>query len=518
MPVAYRVIKGTYADSVKLMRIRGDAVESFALDTAFIVMGTDANKDRIRDAGVYDPEALDTAGPGDLIMAVEGEDEAVLDEALAFMQDTLSSGGTAQGGTDTGEVRSKSIPRARDRLSGANMALISVPGEYAAREAWKALHAGLHVHIFSDNVAIEDERVLKAYGRDNDLLVMGPDCGSAIINGVPLGFANAVEEGSVGVVSAAGTGLQEVTSLLDRAGVGVSAAIGTGGRDLHNAVGGIAMKQGIEALEADERTEVIVLISKPPEEETMQALLDRIEACSKPVVVVFLGGSPEAIALSGATAARTLEEAAAKAVGELEDEDRDVDFTAGIGFDTLEDIEELLAGRDLEGRSYVRGLYTGGTLCSEAALLLQEDVSRIRTNIGLGDAVEDPLAPTGHAIVDLGADELTQGRPHPMLHPDLRDEQLRKQMQDDEVRVVLLDVVLGHGVFPDPAGSIAEVLDEVGTEEGPVVVASVCGTRGDPQGLEGQVQTLQDAGVHVARSNVAAVEAARRILVGGDRA
>jgi len=421
-----------------------------------------------------------------------------------------------------------------DRLPDANLALVSVPGEYAVREAWKSLHEGLHVHLFSDNVGTEDESRLKSFGREHGQLVMGPDCGSAIVNGVPLGFANEVREGSIGVVSAAGTGLQEVTSLVDRAGAGISQAIGTGGRDLQDEVGGTATKQGLEMLTADEETEVIVVISKPPEPGTAEDVLGAVSDCPKPVVVEFVGGDPDPIEEAGAIPAETLAEAAGLAVAELPNSEsaRDVTDVTDVTFDDgatgLVDPDgagDVVDDRSEPGesRQYVRGLYTGGTLCSEAITLLSDRVDGIASNVGMGAPLEDPLAPEGHAVVDLGTDEFTRGRPHPMIDPAIRDEQLRRTVESDDVLVALLDVVLGYGAHSDPAGSVVEILGEADHGDWPVVVASVCGTRGDPQGWDQQIDALADAGVPVAASNADAARLAGNVLAqagtnGGDPA
>src|SRR4030095_10708603 len=140
-----------------------------------------------------------------------------------------------------------SIALGLERAEDADIALISVPGDYAAAEALKALAQGLNVMLFFDNVAIADERAIKLYARARTLLVMGPDCGTAIVNGVPLGFANVVRRGDIGLVAASGTGLQEVTCRIHNLGGGISQAIGTGGRDLKDAGGGMPVLQGAAA-------------------------------------------------------------------------------------------------------------------------------------------------------------------------------------------------------------------------------------------------------------------------------
>lgn len=512
-----RTLSNTYQDSVKLMRIANETRTEFGVDEAVAMMGTQENKDLLQDMGTINAGDIAALQPDDLILAVDDADSETARAAVSHMESEIKG----EQERDTQESRedrtAKSLYGALDRHPNANMALISVPGEYATREAWKALHEGLHVHVFSDNVSIEDERRLKTYGRENDLLVMGPDCGTAIVNQVPLGFANSVGSGQIGVVAAAGSGLQEVTALLDRAGAGVSQAIGTGGRDLKDEVGGLTMLQGLEMLEGDSDTEVIVLISKPPDSETMTELLARIEDCPKPVVVEFVGSDPGAAESAGARPATSLADAAREAVTALPASESAGSVSFAGGLDSFTDPDD--AGSVLEDlgepdseRQFVRGLYSGGTLATEAAVLLDETTPDLATNVGLGTPVEDALAPAGNAIIDLGADEFTRSRPHPMIDSTIRDDQLEETLQDSDVSVILMDVILGYGAHEDPAQPILDVLETRSGDAWPAVVTSVVGTTGDPQDWESQVRKLAKAGVYVTESNADAVELTKQLL------
>lgn len=519
-------LSDTYQDSVKLMRIANEARQSFGVEEAVAMMGTQENKELLTDLGTIDAADLADLQPDDLILAVIDDDRDTAREAVTWME-TEVSGAQERGETEDARDRPpKSLYGALDRHPNANLALISIPGEYATREAWKALQEGLHVHIFSDNVGLEAERKLKTYGRANDQLVMGPDCGTAIINEVPLGFANEVDDGSIGVVSAAGSGLQEVTSLIDRAGAGISQAIGTGGRDLTDAIGGIAMQQGLDLLVADDETEVVVLVSKPPDPATMDDLLEEIDDCPIPVVVAFVGSDPEPVDAVGATPATSLADAARKAVEALPGAGADVSFADGVTSFTPRDAGAAIVDDRTDpgpDRGTVRGLYSGGTLCSEAATMLAGSVDGLASNVGVGDAVADPHNPSGNAVVDLGADEFTHGRPHPMIDSSIRDDQLRAALTDETVAVVLIDVILGYAAHEDPATPVVDVVTDVETGDWPVVVASVVGTRGDPQQWSMQVETLADAGVVVGESNADAAALTADVLgaldvQGGDRA
>jgi succinyl-CoA synthetase alpha subunit len=402
----------------------------------------------------------------------------------------------------------------------ANLAIISVPGQYAAAEAWEALRNGLHVFLFSDNVPLKDEIALKRYAADHGLLMMGPDCGTAILNGVALGFANVVPRGPVGIVAAAGTGLQEVSTLLARRDVGISQAIGTGGRDLKDAVGGIAMLEGLKALQADPATEVLVLVSKPPAPGVARRVLEQVGAGDKPTVVCFLGGDPAPIAAVGAIPAATLQETAYLAAAEVEGQvDSPVDEV--IERETV-DLQaralELKEGLSFQQR-YLRGLFSGGTLATEALVVWKGIVGHVHSNVPLEPhlALEDSTRSQGHCAVDLGADEFTRGRPHPMIDPDLRIRRLMAEAADPEVAVIVLDVVLGYGAHPDPAHELGAAIREArshaaGEGRELFVVASVTGTEQDPQGLSRQVRALEEAGAIVTSCNAAAARLAGFIV------
>lgn len=516
MAVEFSAIQDAYQDSVKLMRVSSDISQAFGVDEAFAVMGTDENKRLLIDSDLMEESTLAEFDPNDLVLVVRDDDPDTAAEALAEMEERIRGTQERQDSDEgDGEGPPRSFYGALTRLPDANMVSISVPGEYATREAWKALQEGLHVHIFSDNVSIEDERKLKAYGQENDRLVMGPDCGSAIINGSPLGFANDVDEGSIGVVAAAGTGLQEVTTLVDRAGAGVSQAIGTGGRDLQDEVGGTTMTQGMRMLTDDEDTEVVLLVSKPPDKETMNAFLEEVADCPKPVVVEFIGSDAGPVEDAGGIAADSLADAARRAVLELPGREGDVTFDAGLDvFTTPDRGEDIVAERGSpdSARQYLRGLYSGGTLTTEAVTLLEDELGEIASNTGAGSDLAADETPDGHAITDLGADEFTRGRPHPMIDSTVRDDRLRQALESEDTLVILLDLVLGYSAHDDPAGAIVDVLEEADHGEWPLVVASVCGTTRDPQPWEAQIQKLVDAGVYVAESNADAARLTGNVL------
>jgi FdrA protein len=507
MARAKRVFRNLYRDSVSLMQLSAKLGALSGVRQASAIMATAGNLELLREAGLAPDDVA--AGPNDLLVVLEGEDDDALDAALVAAEAELTRPPAApQGGPCRTPPRS--LEMALQEAATANLALISTPGDYAAAEAMKALRLGLNVMLFSDNVPLDDEITLKHYARSHDLLVMGPDCGTAIIGGVPLGFANVVRRGEIGVIAASGTGLQQVTCLIDRWGQGISQALGTGGHDLRAEVGGITMLQGLDALAADPATRVIVLISKPPHPEVAERVLDAASRAGKPIVVNFLGADPDTVRRENVHPVRTLEDAAWLAV----------DLAGGGAPVEAGEArpEGAIEGGLASGQRYVRGLYSGGTFCYEALLLLTEAFGPIASNTPLepGLMLADVWRSQRHTVIDLGDDAFTRGRPHPMIDQTLRRERILQEATDPEVAVILFDVVLGYGAHPDPARELALTLEEAralarAAGRSLALVGSVCGTAGDPQDLPRQEASLREAGVLLAQSNAQAVRLAARI-------
>ena len=492
--------KSTYLDSISLMRVSRKASEADGIMNAMVAMATDTNLLLLKEAG-FDPGGAAGATANDLIIALDARDRASLDKALDLIKAEIE-GGPAPAGQ--AEHKPRSLEGAFKTHPETNLVLISVPGRFAAGEAHRALKAGRHVMIFSDNVSVEDEVRLKALGRASGLMVMGPDCGTAVISGVGLGFANALPRGDVGIVSASGTGAQEVSSVLARSGIGVSQLIGTGGRDVSRAVGGVTTMMGLEALAADPGTRVIVIISKVPDDAVGRDILGIAKDSGKPCIIWFAGQatrSGEDNLVFAGTLAETARLAAKAAGSEIEysAEDAVRELSAGVS----ERVKFGLAA----GRRYVRGLYGGGTLAQEAVFLLKPALGSINNNMGLAGTspLEDPSASVGHTVVDLGDDAFTRGRAHPMIDQSYKLTRMAKEFEDPETAVILLDVVLGYGCNMNPGGEIARALLNLrsrhGAEGGPVVIAALCGTYDDPQDFGRQKQELESAGAVVAETN-----------------
>ena len=478
--------KNTYYDSVALMLISKDLGQIPGVTEALVGMGTDLNKELSQNIGLDTPELASLTG-NDFFVAADCADDAVWETVLARVEELLAAKKSSGGA----EYSPATLSTAVKMMPGLNMAILSVPGQYAADVARDCLERDIHVMMFSDNVTIEDERSLKEFAVERGLLMMGPDCGTAIINGVPLAFANVVRRGNIGIVGASGTGTQEVSSLIDQLGAGVTQVIGTGGRDLKKGIDGLMFAQALDALIADADTEVIVLISKPPDAAIQKKILTEAAKSGKPTVVCFIGGDPAEAEKHGLCGACSLEEAAHKAVALS----KGAAATTYDGFEMGEDAARALASAQPQGGQSIRGLYTGGTLCDEAAKLLAA--------LGL----------TGkHSFIDYGDDQYTVGRPHPMIDPTLRNEALLEAAKDADTALILLDCVIGYGAHPDAAGELARTIAEAKAARDLPIIVSVCGTEGDPQGLAASREVLAEAGALVFPSNAQAVRFAKLVL------
>ena len=460
---------GAYADSVTLMQVSRLVQETDGVDAALVAMATELNLDLARGMGFEPPDGVSADA---LLIAIRARDAAALDAARAAADAALTAR-PAAGGSGV-EAPARTVGSAI-RRGGGTLALISVPGPHAFTEAMDALEAGCDVMVFSDNVPIDQEVRLKSVAADLGRLVMGPDCGTAVVGGVGLGFSHTVQPGPVGLVAASGTGCQQLLCLLDAAGVGITAALGVGGRDLSAAVGARSTLTALDALDADPATELIVVVSKPPADEVARAVRAHADTLDSAVQFAFLGETDLTAASEVAIAA------------------------LGTPVPTW----ASWPGRTTTARpGALRGLFCGGTLCDEAMLIAASELGRIRSNIA--PLPSDRVGPTErtpeHVLIDFGDDELTAGRPHPMIDQSLRLDRFAAEAADPGTAVILLDVVLGHGAHPDPAAELAPLIEAAG----PPVVVSLIGTAADPQDRDAQAATLQGAGAHVFASNAQA--------------
>jgi FdrA protein len=518
---------GAYADSVTLMQVSADVQRADGVQAALIAMATELNLDLLQAMGFRRPP---DAGPNHLLIAVRASDDTALSDAVAAVGAALSArpaAGYSFSGLETAQAQSPRTTAAAVRASGPGLALISVPGRYAFAEAIDALDAGCDVMIFSDNVPVEQEITLKQIAAQRGLIVMGPDCGTAIVGGVGLGFSHTLAAGPVGLVAASGTGAQQVLCLLDYAGAGVSAALGVGGRDLSAAVGGRSARAGIAALDADPGTELIIVVSKPPADTVAAELREFAAGLATPVQFALIApGEPD---LTAAT------ETALRALG--------LPVPAWPHWLGPVPVPGPVAGGPGRGEHGIlaagalRGLFAGGTLCDEAMVIASGRLGPIWSNIPLQPelrlsprapvpAAPVPKAPVpkapvpgapaaaGHAMIDFGDDELTVGRAHPMIDQSLRLERLAAEAADPAVSVVLLDVVLGHGAHPDPAAELGPAIAAARVTGGVAVVVSLIGATSDPQGRDRQAAALQAAGAHVFASNAAAARFACDLIEG----
>lgn len=510
--------KKRYMDSLRLMRISNKAAELEGVLRVAVVMATPLNKEILTEVGLLTTDGS-SASNDDMLVGIAIKDEDRIQAVLDFIEEEMMRDVERTKGMAGYAV--KSLESAFEMMPQALVSLISVPGQYAKAEAMKSLKKGLHVFLFSDNVTLDEELELKRFAEEQGLLVMGPGCGTAIINGVGLAFANAVKKGPVGIVAAAGTGLQEVSSLISNAGVGISHGIGTGGRDLLDEIGGITSRQALRVLEQDPKTEVIVLISKPPGPNTAKDLSGTLRNMTKPVVLNFIGLSSSLESSDKVFVTKTLEDAALKAVCLVQKRDfEERVFTEGK--EPALRLAENEYSRFNQGQQYVRGLYSGGTLCSEATLILAETLPSVTSNMPPRAELKmkDAKVSVGHALVDLGDEEFTVGRAHPMIDPFVRKQRMMQEAKDQQTAVILLDIVLGYGSHEDMAGILSNTILEAKSlkqkDGGHLsVVASVVGTFEDLQHRDQQVEKLKACGVIVMPSNAQAARLAALIVSKG---
>jgi FdrA protein len=505
MATVSTIKKNHYQDSMKLMQISQKLRALDGIKNAAAIMATEANLAMLKEAGLI-RDIPGSASANDLIVAIEAVSVDKGNEAIQSLDTLLLPGELAS----ASNITYKSLETASGALPGANIAVVSVPGEYAKLEVAKAIEKGLHTFLFSDNITVQEEIELKERAREKGLLVMGPGCGTAIINGTGLGFANVLNKGSIGAIAAAGTGMQEVTSLISNLGSGITHAIGVGGRDLSEEVGGITTLQAIKMLDSDKNTEILLLVSKPPSDNVAAKVLEAVRETGKPSVICFLG-SDLATDDGDIYFVPTLDEAAVRTVQLSQKSAKMPRISSANNWKKLvrESVKSLSPGQ-----KYLRGLYSGGTLCYEAQQVLYPILGDIYSNAPLNKEfkLEDSNRSVRNSCIDLGEEEFTVGRPHPMIDATLRSEKLLSEASKPSVGVILFDIVLGHVASPDPAGDLLPAIVEAkkrAKKKGRslVFVSHVCGTKNDPQVLEEQEEKLRNEGVLVFPTNAMASRA-----------
>jgi succinyl-CoA synthetase alpha subunit len=512
------VRKNRYFDSVFLMQVARRIAGEPGIRDASALLATPANKKVLADLGygkVEEDKDFAVAGPNDLLIALEGEEDvvrAVASDPEAWLQrPEVASPGSSSA------REPHSIREAAEARPASSVAVISVPGEHAAREARAALKEGLNVFLFSSNVSVDDELALKSAARDQGLVVMGPDCGTAYLCGAGIGFANAVRSGPIGIVGSSGTGMQELSSLLHAAGSGISHAIGTGSRDLSDAIGGISTLTAIDALEADLATKVIVILSKPPGQRATGRLMERLATCAKPVILCLLGAAAVPTGKARVIAASLIDDAAELALREVGHRGS---ATSRQSVETIHALAAAEVTKMRPSQRYVRGLFAGGTFCYQSQAIFRHAGLVVHSNSPLHGMEElaDPRTSVESSFVDMGAEVFVEGRPHPMIDATLRRQRLEEEGKDATVAVVLLDFILGAISSRDPVGDLissVRSVQELASRRGDHLcfVASVCGTDQDAQGLAAQIKALSDAGVFVFLSNAQAAAFCREIAM-----
>ena len=503
MAIVRNVVKTNYyRDSLQLLHLSEEAKKIEGVKDAAVVMATSTNKEILSKLKLLTSEGL-SASSSDLIIAVLADSESAINHGIHRIETSLTQPPTAS------KNRFHTIDAALQSMPDANLAIVSIPGEHARRVVTSLLEKGLNVHLFSDHVSQEDEFELKKLAKSKGLLVMGPGAGTSVIAGKAIAFANVVRKGNVGIVAAAGTGLQEVSVLVNDGGLGVSQALGTGGGDVKDEIGGITTLQAIEALEMDASTIIIVIVSKPPDVTVKKKILDYVtNSTSKPVITCFLGELSANTIVNGtrisstktlhAAALETLKRASPPATFDS------ISMSPNELFAIVDEVRKELKGR----QRYVRGLYTGGTLAYEALVILNQLIGSVYSNAPLNSSFKLPNSSESFkdSILDLGEEEFTLGRAHPMIDPTVRQLRLIEEARDPEVSVIIMDIMLGYGSHPDPAGAMCNSISKaqmIAKNDYRVlpILAHVCGTDQDPQRRSDQIEKLQKIGVRTFSTN-----------------
>lgn len=503
-----KILENSYFDSVTLMSLAAKIKKEMQAKEVVVLMATDMNKELIRKVGLGN-EKTDACNQNDCMIGVECENDA--EEVVDTIIQRLNEGNKSK------QSKKEMAYHTQEELYkefDANMVVISVPGAYAAHEARIALRNNKHVMMFSDNVSIEDERSLKEEAVKKGLLLMGPDCGTTIVNGVGLCFANHVRKGDIGIVGASGTGLQEVTVIIDKLGGGISQAIGVGGRDLHKEINGLMTLQVLKALNDDENTKVIMVVSKPPEASVEEKVIQTALTLKKPVVLCFIDGNHSGTQ-ENVYFCSELAQAAKIAV--------ELDKTAnGISLDLEEGIETVLnehKSKLSSTQKYLRALYCGGTLCAETLSVAHQKLHEIKSNLSKSaeEKLNNPDISEKNTIIDMGDDYFTNGKPHPMIEPSIRLDRILQEAKDEETAVILLDFELGYGSHEDPIGiSIDAIVEasQIAEKQGRhlVFIAYICGTDKDKQNMKESINLLRRHDVIVTNTNEQAAKLAVRII------
>ncbi len=506
------ILAGTYRDSVFLMNLSQTLTIKSGANQVFATMATRRNKELLARAGLLTPE-IETAKPDDLAVAIDAPVE-LHDNLLKMTREYLYSNSASSYGSNY--ISSISFDDAVLGDSKKQIALISVPGDYARYEAARALEKRLDVMLYSDNISLEDEIALKKMAKRKGVLLMGPECGTSIVNGVPLGFANNIRRGEIGIVSSSGTGAQEVSCLLDRCGLGITTAYGTGARDLIDDVGGISAITALERLASDPNTKLILVIANLPGIQTRKRLIEVYKKTKKPVFVRYLGSYDYSIEeKAGIDFASDLTELANMAINEL----APILDSSAIN---LPQAPALPEKNNYHGRKFIRGIFSGGTMRSDAIDIITSKLTgtyKVYSNFER----ENVISLTGtdksreHCFLDMGANEFTVGRPHSLVSPETKLERIIMELCSPETAILITDIVIGYGTAKNQASLLVQAFDKAaritnGKSREVIVLSSVCGTDNDLPSRSSEIEILKDAGIFVFGSNAAAANYAADLI------
>jgi len=493
--------KNFFRDSVQMMQFSQQLKDEQGVIDAAIVMGTDLNKNTLKKMGLLTEDGI-SATENDTLITINCQDENSLNNAVQKAEQLLTSDITKS------KNEFNDLSSALDAFDNANMASLSIPGQFVKEMATELIRKQLHLFVFSDHVPLEDEILLKNLALENNVLFMGPEAGTSILNGTVFGFGNRIRSGSVGIIGASGTGIQESSTMIDLFGEGISHAIGVGGRDLRNDIGGMMTMKTMEVFEDDPNTKAVLLVSKPVGDDVRNKIINKINNFSKKNYVLCLIGDNEnredsakikfskSIQISVLKILKYVNDDAYKKIKDVVRKQVD---------DSIKLAKSLSSDLNNDQR-FVRGFFAGGTLCYESKIILEQMIGKVYSNLSSDDeySIKGNAASKENTLIDFGEEEFTSARPHPIIDPLLRKNRILEDADDPNVGVIIIDIICGINAAKNTMAFHAETIKkaiENAKEKGRrlSVFAYICGTEKDVS--ENELKLLTDSGAKLFTSN-----------------
>ena len=493
--------KNFFRDSVQMMQFSQQLKDEQGVIDAAIVMSTVLNKNTLKNMNLLTEDGI-SATENDTLISINCQDENSLSNAIQKAEQLLTSISAKAKNEFT------SLASALDTFSDANIASLSIPGQFVKEMATELINKQLNLFVFSDHVPLEDEIYLKNLALENNVLFMGPEAGTSILNGTVFGFGNRVRKGSIGIIGASGTGIQESSTMIDLFGEGISHGIGVGGRDLRNDIGGMMTMKAMEIFENDPNTKAVLLVSKPVDNYIRNKIINKINNFSKKnYVLCLIGDNENSVDTAKIKFSKSIQMSVLKILKLLDDNvyKKTKDVVRNQINDSIKLSESL--SKDLnEGQKFIRGFFAGGTLCYESKIILEQMIGKIYSNLSSDDeySIKGNVSSKENTLIDFGEEEFTSARPHPIIDPLLRRNRILEDANDPNVGVIIIDIICGINAAKNTMAFHAETIKkaiEIAREQGRKlsVFTYICGTENDVS--KNELKLLADSGAKLFTSN-----------------